>query len=179
MIVLTKCSSHFSPGGSGFIVTPVCRILFIFWTFLAKSLSQWQGGQVWDYEDRAMLFRRSKTLPARENKPISDRSPQLGERCRFLFTVGFATPKNALRHGKNKISPNPHIGTFLKRFHSRYGSYNPSSNRWYTPEKSYVGESRILLAPIKNDTGVGQNANWPRTRITKLPRSQKPSQAST
>ena len=96
MIVLTKCSSHFSPGGSGFIVTPVCRILFIFWTFLAKSLSQWQGGQVWDYEDRAMLFRRSKTLPARENKPISDRSPQLGERCRILLHVRFAISKTAL-----------------------------------------------------------------------------------
>ena len=47
MIVLTKSGSHLSLGGSGFIVTAICRILFIFWTFLAKSLSQWQGGQVW------------------------------------------------------------------------------------------------------------------------------------
>ena len=96
MIVLTKCSSHFSLGGSGFIVTGLCRFIFIFWTFLTTSLRQWLGGHDCDYEDGAMLFRQSKTLSAREIKPLPDRSPQLGERCRFLFTVGFATPKTAL-----------------------------------------------------------------------------------
>ena len=75
------------------IVTADCRILFHFWSFTERFSSHMIGEQETGYAGATMRFLQSKTSPARENKPFPDRSPQLGERCRFLFTVGFCCPK--------------------------------------------------------------------------------------